>query len=394
MKKKLTANISFKLIVLLLGAFFLTLNCTNSNAGKEKDLILILDTSLSMAGHGGKNILPQVKKSLPVYIKQLKKGDSITLITFDTEVKVYPTVYIDNEKNKNSLIEYIKNIRAVGKWTYTKQMIEVALKIAQNLEQKDKSRQQVLVVMTDALDDPPPDKTGSKLNIRDIAKNYKDKDWFIFFINFSDAPVNKKLAGIQKDMETSVSSYTNVITAGKASKTSSKGTDQSIAKTIEEDLSANIQKMTEKRIEKESGFPYIPLLIAILIIAIVLAVIFYFRSQARVKVTGKLEYWDHTLLNPYPENYNMTKQNAKEILIGRTSSSDLTIRDIEIPTPFKIIATRVSGEIKNTLQSGKGYDIEYINRESGGYLKNGDMFKIANYTFKYSTAKSAGAVNM
>jgi Tfp pilus assembly protein PilE len=386
LKKKLFANISSTLILFLLGASLLTLNCSDSDSGSEKDLILILDTSLSMAGHGGKNILPQVKKSLPVYIEQLEEGDSITLITFDTEVTVYPTVYIDNEKNKKSFIEYIKNIRATGKWTYTKQMIEVALRIAQELEQKDEKRQQVLVVMTDALDDPPPAKSGHKLNIRDIAKNYKDKDWFIFFINFSDTPENRKLAAIQQDIETSVTSYTNVITPGKDSKTGKETTDQSIAKTIEKDLSANIQEMTEKRIEKDKGFPFIPLIIAIIIIAIVLAVIFYLRYQAQVKVSGKLEYWDHTLLNPYFENYNMTKQNVKEIIIGKTGSSNLTIRDIEITTPFKITATRVSGEIKNTLQSGKGYNIEYVNREPGGYLKNGDMFKVANYTFKYTTA--------
>ena len=113
-------DISRKLLIFLICVSLLPISISScSNASDEKDLILILDTSLSMAGHGGKNILPQVKKSLPVYIEQLEDGDSITLLTFDTEVKVYPTVYIDDEKNKESLVDYIKNIKAAGKWTYT-----------------------------------------------------------------------------------------------------------------------------------------------------------------------------------------------------------------------------------------------------------------------------------
>ncbi|MBN2042037.1 MAG: VWA domain-containing protein [Spirochaetes bacterium] len=383
MNKKIFSNTSKLLTVILLTAGFLFFNSQNSFADKEKDLILILDTSLSMVGFGGDNILPQVKKSLPVYIEQLEEDDSITFITFDTEVKVYPTVYIDDEKNKESLIGYIKNIEATGKWTYTKQMIQVAMNKAQELEEKDDDRQQVIVVMTDALDDPPPDSRKDRLNIKEIAENYKNKDWFIFFINFGQAEKNEKLAKIQEELKTSVTEYTEVIEA-KETKTAT--IEKNIAKTIEQDLSTNIEEMTTKKIEREGAFPVIPLLMAILIIIALLLILYYFKTYTKVKVHGQLEYWDHTVLSPYFEKYNLTRQDVKEILVGKKGSCNLTIREIEINDPFRITATRVNGEIKNTLQPGKGYHIEYINREPGGYLKNGDMFKVANYTFKYTNA--------
>ena len=382
MNKKIILKTSKIIAIIFLSSAFFFLNNQKSFANEEKDLILVLDTSLSMVGYGGENILPQVKKSLPVYIDKLEEDDSITLITFDTKVKIYPTVYIDDEKNKESLIEYIKNIKATGKWTYTKQMIQAATKKAQELEEKDKDRQQVIVIMTDAIDDPPPDSRKERLNIKDIAENYKNKDWFIFFINFGEASKNQKLTEIQNELKTNVTEYTHVIDA---KETKAKSLEKNIAKTIEKDLSANIEEMSTKRIEKEGSFPIIPLLIALIVIIILLLVIYYFRTYSKVKVFGQLEYWDHTMLDPYFEKFNLTKQNVKEILVGKKSSFNLTIREIEINEPFRITATRVNGEKKNTLQAGKGYNIEYVNREPGGYLKSGDIFKIANYTFKYTT---------
>ena len=178
-------------------------------ADDSKDLILILDTSLSMAGYGGRNILPQVKRSLPKFIDQLEDDDSITFMTFDTDVKVYPTVYVDDDNDKDILNKYISVIDAKGKWTYTSLMIAHALKKAQELEEKDEDRQRIIVVLTDALDDPPPWRQRDRLNIKRIAKSYKDKDWFVFLMNFGDIKKNEKLATELKKL----TRYTRIIEA-------------------------------------------------------------------------------------------------------------------------------------------------------------------------------------
>lgn len=348
-------------------------------ADSEKDLILVLDTSYSMSGHPGghpgKNILPQVKKSLPKFIDQLESGDSVTLITFDTTVKYFPTLYIDDEKNKESLITYLENIEAKGAWTYTKLMVETVLKKAQEMDSKDEDRQQVIVVLTDALDDPPPGKTGDRLNIRDVGKTYKDKDWFIFFINFGDAANNKKLVKLQNQINKKITAYTGIINA-----------QESPGKVIEEDLKKNIDEMTAVKDEREWTFPYLPLLIALIIIAIILFIIFYIKGFSLLKVKGNLEFWDHTVLNPYIDTFNMTKYNLKEITIG-AKKTNLVIRDLEIKDPIRITAVRDKKNVKNVVNAGKNSTIEYINCEPGGSLNNGDMFKVANYTFKYIAAQ-------
>jgi hypothetical protein len=408
LKKNLLLEISKKIFIPLLTVAFILINTQILKARDKKDLILIIDTSLTMAGYGqgSSNILPQVKKSLPQFIDQLDSDDSITLITFDTDIKMYPTIYIDDKKNKESLVEYIKNIKANGAWTYTSQMMRTAFQKASELEAKDKDRQRVIVIMTDTLDDPPPGKLNDRLNVKNIAKNYKDKDWFIFFMNFGEAIKNNaKLAQMQKDLKTNVSKYTNVIevpaatgAAGnklgkdgkpvKDAKDAAKIGEKGIKTTIEKDLSENIKKMTDKKdeIDNQGTFPIKTLILVLLIIAILLAALYYFKTYAGLKVTGSLEYWDHTMISPYYENFNLTKQDAREIFVGPKNTFHLTIRDIEISDPFKIFAIRVDREVKSTLQAGKGYIIEYVNREPDGYLKNGDMFKVANFTFKYKSA--------
>ena len=95
-----TKYIVLHLVVIYVLCFTL---CTVDVLAKSKDLILVIDTSLSMVGYGGKNIMPLVKQSLPKFIDQLESDDSFTLVTFDTEIKIYPTVYIKHKSNKEKI---------------------------------------------------------------------------------------------------------------------------------------------------------------------------------------------------------------------------------------------------------------------------------------------------
>lgn len=366
-----------KIFIILYIASFLSIHCGVSEASESKDLILILDTSLSMAGYGGKNILPQVKKSLPVYIDQLEEDDSISFMNFDTVVKQYPTVYIDDENDKDILKKYISMIDASGKWTYTSNMVKSALKKAQELEDRDKDRQRVIVVMTDAIDDPPPGKRKDKLDISKIAENYKGKDWFIFFINFGDNNKNKKLIALQKQLTKDVTEFTKLIEPDENLET-----DESLKKIIEEDISKNIQKMSEVKREKSSDSTFNSSLLVLLIILIVLISLIYIRRYFELRVTGKLEFWDHTKLKPYITNFDLTKLHTRQISVGKNGS--LRISEIEINIPFLIKAIRDNGEIKMILKKGGDYDIVFSKSDHGAFLENEDIFKVANYSFKYT----------
>jgi hypothetical protein len=251
-------------------------------------------------------------------------------------------------------------------------MIKNVLKKAQELEVAEKERQKVIVIMTDALDDPPPYQRKHRLNVKEIASAYGGKDWFIFLVNLGDLKKNERLVEVQKEFKKSVSPYTKIIDA-----------EKSPSKGIEKDLKKHIESSEEEKKLRERSFLASPYFIGIFVIIIVLLILFYLKRLSDLKVLGKLEYWNHELLDPYIENFDLTRQNARTVPIGKGISCLLNIRDIEITDPFKIVAERDKGKIQYAVVGGEGYTVDFVNREPGEYIQNGDMFKVSNYTFKY-----------
>lgn len=371
MKGKYTVK-PFRLILIVFVMIFILCNYGVANANGSKDMILVLDTSLSMVGYGGKDIFDQVKASLSRFVDKLEEGDSITFMSFDTEVKIYPRVVVNDENDKEIIKKYLSVIEAKGAWTYTMNMIKNVLSKAQELDVQEKERQKVIVIMTDALDDPPPHQRKHRFNVKEIASAYGGKDWFIFLVNLGDLKKNKRLVEVQKEFKKSVSPYTKIIDA-----------EKSPAKGIEKDLKKHIESSEEEKKLRERTFLASPYFIGIVVIIIVLLVLFYLKRLADLKVRGKLEYWNHELLDPYIENFDLTRQNARTVPIGKGISCLLNIRDIEITEPFKIVAEREKGKIQYSVVGGEGYTVDFVNREPGEFIQNGDMFKVSNYTFKY-----------
>jgi len=350
---------------------FILLRADDAIARERKDLILVLDTSLSMAGYGGKNIFSTVKGSLNKFIEQLDDGDSMSFITFDEEVKLYPTVLVESKNDKDILKKYISMTEAKGKWTYTYEMIAAVLKKAQEMEQKDKGRQRVIVVLTDGIDDPPPGTKKKYFNMKDIASGYTGKDWFIYFVNLGQLKNNPKFAKVQKELSESVSKHTKVVdVAGKTP-------EKAIEKELMRDVKADIEK-------ERMNFFKSPYFYALLAVIALIVIILLLRRIMQVKITGRLVYWDISLMDPSVRSYDLTKHNARDLVVGHGSGCALNIRDINIPEPFRIFARREHGEVRIMLQAGKGYTLEFVKAEPHEYLVDGDIFKAGNYSFRYN----------
>ncbi len=119
-------------------------------------------------------------------------------------------------------------------------MIRNVFKTAQDLELKEKGRQRVIVVLTDALDDPPPGRRHERFDIKKIAKQYNNKDWFIFFVNLGDLETSKKIEKTRKDIKDNVSPYTKVVDATDAP-----------GKVIEKQLMQDVRDMSAERRERK-----------------------------------------------------------------------------------------------------------------------------------------------
>jgi len=342
-------------------------------AGDSKDVILVLDTSLSMVGYGGKNILPRVKKSINQYIDTLEDDDRVTFLTFDTSVKVYPSVLVDDENDRDILKKYISMTPARGKWTHTYQMVQSVFQQADALEKDDNGRQVIIVVMTDGIDDPPPYSRRNRLNIKSLSNKYSGKDWWIYFINYGDIKKTKKAVSLRKKFEKQMK---------KVGRTTFIDTGAGTGVKPEEAVSRKIPEHV-KQLESEISIRLLPFFIVFLVIAVVLGIIYYLKRIAGVLVTGKIECWNNEVLDRYIESFEFTGLNLKEVTVGSDFRSAVNLRDFALKTPLVIRAIRVDNDIRLTIEVPEGITYSFKNKEYSEYIDDGDIFEVANFTFKY-----------
>ncbi len=330
-------------------------------AEPNKNVILVLDTSMSMIGFGGNNIMDKVKSSIENYIDKLKDGDKVTFITFDTKVTIYPTILIDDKNDRDIAKKYISAIEAKGLWTYTIDMLKNVFKKAEEISKAEKDRKTVIVIMTDGIDDPPPGHRKDLFDIKSVSSEYSGKDWWIYFISFADLQKNEKLKGeLEKELK-KVSDKSQFIDA----------------KDVPE---KGIEDM-QKSMKAQEGLQWRAILIIAAAVIILLIIIIRIAKKGGPKVKGRLEYWNIEILDPYIEKFDLTKKMSGEIVIGKKAQCHLYIRDITISGNFSIIALK--NPVRLSIKGETGVDVMFKNKESSGILTDGDIFQAGNYGFKY-----------
>ena len=342
---------------------FLACSAEQSVYSRSKhDVILVLDTSMSMIGYGGRDIFADVQKSIYTYIDSLEDGDRVTFVRFDSDVQIFPTVILDDANDRDILKKYISITPAKGKWTYTNQMLDNVFQRAVDMqkEEEHQGRQLVIIVMTDGIDDPPPAISDRK-DIKDIASKFADagEKWWVYLVDYKSLEEHQK-----RRLQEGLKGVTDIQIID--------GTDPA--------------EGMNKVMEKERSRYTFPIVIAIIIfvILILLAIMYYMKRQAQLKVRGALEYWNNDMIKPYIERFEMNKYLAREIQIGNALGSQLRLREFEGKEPFKLVAVRnKNNDIKVQLKIGLGSSVEFISGEQKEFLEKGDTFRIANHSFRY-----------
>ncbi|MBN2077898.1 MAG: VWA domain-containing protein [Spirochaetes bacterium] len=358
--KSIGAIISFLSLILV---FQFTVATGSSHAAKNKDVIIVLDTSLSMVGQAqGRDIFDRAKSSIRDYIEQVRDGDRITFATFDTDVRIFPSVIVDDQNDRDILKKYITMTEATGLWTNTYQMIIKILEFTNKVE-KENERPTDIVIMTDGIDDPPPG--GKGLDFEEFAKKYgKKQDLWVYVISFTSIANSDAARKMEKDLGL-VSDAVSIIETDDPEK----GKDQLI----------------EEGKKRESGrcSILVPLIIAVAVIILILLILFLVRRYTELKASGKLEFWNNEIIEPYTQHFDLARRPVREAFIGKGLGCVLNIRDINIKKPFSIKAVRHEGAIRMALIDNENARADMVNRQPDGFLADGDMFKVGNYTFKY-----------
>ena len=366
----------FIVVLVLVSALILSLQSGSKAASvTNKDVILVLDTSLSMVGYQGKNIMDDVKKSVFTYIDSLQDGDRVTFVTFDEGLKVYPQVVIDDQNDRDIVKKYISVTEAKGQWTFTLKMLQTVFGIADNLTMENQvqnpanPRNVVIVIMSDGLDDPPPGKTKERFDLKKIAEQYSGNDWWIYLVNLAEMEKSKEISAAQKKLKEELS---------KISENTTFIDGQNPDKAINEDLQRDIEQKEWNQFKKILPFILLILLL-ILIIALVLI-----RRASTVKVKGSLDYWNHELLKPEVLNVSLTALNIKSIPVGRAIMTGVRIRDFESRHVFTLKAVREKGVIRIKIIADEGLEVGFKNKDFDGYVNDGDIFTASNFSFRYN----------
>lgn len=358
-----------KLLVSMLITVSFLFCSSDLKAKSSKDVVLVLDTSLSMVGYGGKNILSSVKFSISQFIdKEINDGDKVTFVTFDEDVKVFPQILIDDENDRDILKKYISVTEAKGKWTYTLKMISQVFAIADEMSKSEESgRNVVIVIMSDGLDDPPPGKRREVYNLKEISNKYSGKDWWIYLVDLAKLKDTDKLKKAHEKLKgelSKISKNTQVIG----------GADP--AKAIN-------QMSTDIKQKQNRQFILTIVFIVLLVLGLLLVLLFIIRRINAVRVEGSLEYWNHELIKPDVIAIDLSRFGSNVLTVGRTPDCDVKIREYESRQPFALKAVREKGEVKTMLLIPDGVDHHFKNKEESQFVGDGDIFQVANFSFRY-----------
>ncbi|HON17145.1 MAG TPA: vWA domain-containing protein [Spirochaetota bacterium] len=372
--KKIRFRVNWIIAVAILVSFFCQ-GFAYSAAKVNKDVILVLDTSLSMVGYQGRNIFEDVKVSVYKYIDSLQDGDRVTFVTFDEDLKIFPTVVLDDKNDRDIVKKYISVTEAKGQWTFTLKMLKAVFALADTITKQNQKenpvnpRNVVIVIMSDGLDDPPPANSKETFNLKKIAEQYSGNDWWIYIVNLAEMQKSKEISAAQQALKEELSkvSENTAIIGG-----------ENPDKAINEDLKKDVEEKEWQQVVK-----LLPYLAAIFLIVLII-VILLLRRSAGTKISGVLEYWNHELLKPEVHSVNLAGYNMKLIAIGRHPDSVLRIRDFEARGMFYLKAVREKGVIRIKISHDEGLEIFFKNKESDGYVNNGDIFAVSNYSFRYN----------
>ncbi len=348
----------------------------------NKDVILVLDTSLSMVGKApnSRDIMPQVKQSLDRFVSSLERDDTFTFITFDTIVEVYPTIRVSDESDKDVVKKYVSMVDAEGQWTYTMEMFRNVLLIADDIEQKNKindaeERKEVIIILTDALDDPPPADRDKQLDINSLAGQHSGEDWYIYFINLGELASNEKIQQLREDLK-EISERAEVYTP------------EDVDQSLNEDIDRAIGQETRQALKPQVPIYQSPwfYLVLVLLVLIVIMII-YMQYMSKLKLSGALEYKNSAVIGATFDKANLTRFDSRRIAIGKDSLCEIRIADFESNRPIVLEAAMIKGEVHVFINSERGLRVSIIEGQSEPYLEDNTRFSAGGYEFIYHAEK-------
>ncbi len=362
------SRVTMKSFVLLL---FLVASCQSDS---PRDFILSIDTSGSMfqGNSPDEKMINRVKDAIEPLVDLTKKDDRVYLISFDDGVQTHLDFEIQDESDKQMIIETVRSFDAKGAYT---DMGSMVLSIREYLiERHEEDRDTFVIILSDGIDDPNPQRESSfQIQLEDLAIDGNKpigsfEDTYIYYLSVGllvDEGLIKDLEGIAPDQVRTIED----------------GDPSSSIASLINDLESKRRIQYIENLVKEYDME-----IGILIMLIIL--LLFIRIQiTRNKVKGKFFYYNRKLGSYTEKSFVLDRLKKHRVVIGSKIGVDLLIRGLKLKKPLVLRAVNLEdgfGLIASKKSRGL---ISYSQQKEEGKISIDDRFSIGDFDFRYAKKK-------
>lgn len=159
--------------------------------------ILVIDKTASMVGRGSgnvTNIWGDVQRAVIDYVAAVPFGDKITIYTFAEDLNNPVQYSINNEVDKNSAINFVKNINPNGEYTGIYRALDGVFK---TLEKKETNFGRIIYLFTDGENNVDSNTMNDVINTFNAYKGEFDHCYYVQLRNNLSIPADVIIAAEQ-----------------------------------------------------------------------------------------------------------------------------------------------------------------------------------------------------
>ena len=402
-------------IRLLLGVFLTALlwHCQ-----KGSDYYLVIDTSGSMAlpvdsrgqtksgAEDKESTISRIQSELKSFLANLQKGDSVTLLRFDDEPQSLGRVLIESDADKKRIEEQIASLEAKGRYTDMAAMLVALREMTQKRSKED--RPQILIVMSDGKDDPPPDAKRKPFDLAEVASAPPASDddkslllpkrYYVYYVSLGkvqDKGLERRLAELSDSKVKLVKGARGSADKKATGKTEPAASGQTGTETLHATDDGQTLSVVQEDIKQETraeryrfwGLILLAVLAGIFLILLLLWLLLKFLN--RNKPRGKFIYYEKAMGPNMKEEKDLGKIVSSKFSLGSKTGVDLKIRELGV-NRVHLKAAKIQGEdvlrLANKNEEGL-FDFKKQARPHA--ISHGDLFQLGNCVIEYVNEQDA-----